>query len=77
MWILVTTALLLCLAVPAPGDGTVLTKTFEAPAFDVEKAYRVYLPDGYVTGGAVLRYSVIPTRLRQRLRRGESRGRGC
>lgn len=42
MRILATTALLLCLAVPALGDGTVLTKTFESPALGVEKAYRVY-----------------------------------
>ena len=57
MRILATTALLLCLAVPALGDGTVLTKTFESPALGVEKAYRVYLPDGYDAGDR--RYPVI------------------
>ena len=57
MKILFTTALLLCLADQALGDGTVLSKTFESPALGVEKAYRVYLPDGYNTGDR--RYPVI------------------
>ena len=57
MRILVTTALLLCLAVPALGDGTVLTQTFESPALGGEKAYRLYLPDSYNTGDR--RYPVI------------------
>ena len=57
MKILVTTTLLLFLAVPALGDGTVMTKTFESPALGVEKAYRIYLPDGYHTDGR--RYPVI------------------
>ena len=34
-----------------------LSKTFESPALGVEKAYRVYLPDGYNTGDR--RYPVI------------------
>jgi S-formylglutathione hydrolase FrmB len=44
-------------ALPTWAQGTVSTETFYSPALDVQKAYRIYLPEGYA--GSSERYPVI------------------
>jgi S-formylglutathione hydrolase FrmB len=44
-------------ALPTWAQGTVSTETFYSPALGVQKAYRIYLPEGYA--GSSARYPVI------------------